>query len=303
MHLLQRLVGAVLPLLFLACQSGPREAYTPTFEASPSAQVEYVFAIHPLHNPKRLMEVYGPIVDRLNARVPGAHFRFEASRNYAEFERKLMQRKIHFALPNPYQTVMCLPKGYRVFGKMGDDHLFCGVILVRTDGGIRRVGDLKGRTISYPAPTALAATLMPQFYLHTHGLDVNRDVRNLYVGSQESSIMNVYLGISAAGATWPVPWLAFQRKHPDLAKHLVLRWQTETLPNNSLVAREDVPSALVRQVAAVLFTLQHDEEGRRFLSEIPISRFEPATESTYEPVKRYLQEFSRRVRPLDGDGP
>lgn len=115
--------------------------------------------------------------------------------------------------------------------------------------------------------------------------------------------MNVYLGISAAGATWPVPWLAFQRKHPDLAKHLVLRWQTETLPNNSLVAREDVPSALVRQVAEVLFTLQHDEEGRRFLSEIPISRFEPATESTYEPVKRYLQEFSRRVRPLDGDGP
>lgn len=303
MNLLRRWAGALLPLWFLACQSGAQGSYAPTYVDVPPGQVEYVFAIHPLHNPNRLLEVYGPIVDRLNARVPGVHFRFEASRNYAEFERKLRERKVHFALPNPYQTVTCTQQGYRVFGKMGDDHLFRGIILVRADAGIRRVEDLKGKAICYPAPTALAATLMPQFYLHTHGLDVNRDVRNVYVGSQESSIMNVYLGLSSAGATWPVPWMAFQRKHPDLARQLVLRWQTETLPNNSLVARDDVPGALVRQVAEVLFTLQQDEEGRGLLAEIPISRFEPATEATYDPVRRYLREFSSRVRPLEGGAP
>ena len=44
----------------------------------------------------------------------------------------------------------------------------------------------------------LAATMMPQYYLHTHGIDVNRDVETRYVGSQESSILNVLRGHVAA---------------------------------------------------------------------------------------------------------
>jgi phosphonate transport system substrate-binding protein len=296
-------LAAALSLGLVACQTGLQETYSPAFAADPSpGPPEYVFAVHPLHNPKRLFEVYGPIVERLNARISGVHFRFEASRNYAEFERKLRERRVHFALPNPYQTVRCLPHGYRVFGKMGDDHLFRGIILVRVDSGIHQVADLKGKTISYPAPTALAATLMPQYYLHTHGLDVNRDVQNVYVGSQESSIMNVHLGLSAAGATWPVPWLAFQRKHPERAKDLIVRWQTEPLPNNALVVRDDVSESLFRQVAVVLFSLQDDAEGRRLLASIPISRFESATGMTYAPVRSYLHTFSVKVRPLDLGG-
>jgi phosphonate transport system substrate-binding protein len=303
MNMLQRSLAVILSLSLWACQADGQKSYAPAFAPDlSSGPVEYLFAVHPLHNPKRLFEVYGPIVDRLNASIPGGHFRFEASRNYAEFERKLRERRVHFALPNPYQTVTCLPQGYRVFGKMGDDHLFRGILLVRADSGIQQVSDLKGKVISYPAPTALAATLMPQFYLHTHGLDVNRDVQNLYVGSQESAIMNVHMGLSAAGATWTVPWLAFQRKHPELAKDLVARWETDTLPNNALVAREDVPGSLVQQVERVLFSLQADAEGRRILSEIPISRFEPATDATYAPVRTYLLAFSAKVRPLGGEG-
>ena len=104
-------------------------------------------------------------------------------------------------MPNPYQTVRSLKFGYSVFGKMGNDELFRGIILVRKDGGIRKLSDLKGKTVCYPAPTALAATMMPQYYLQTHGLNVNHDIENLYVGSQESSIMNVLRGHAAAAGT------------------------------------------------------------------------------------------------------
>ena len=43
---------------------------------------------------------------------------------------------------------------------------------------------------------------MPQWYLHERGIDVGRDLINRYVGSQESAIMNAYLGQAAAGCTW-----------------------------------------------------------------------------------------------------
>jgi phosphonate transport system substrate-binding protein len=272
----------------------------PLYAAKPAtANKEYVFAIHPLHNPVRLFEVYGPLIEYLNRNIPGTTFRLEASRNYEEFESKLYARQFNFALPNPYQTLNSLGHGYHVIAKMGDDFRFTGIILVRRDSSIKKVSDLKGKKVSYPARTALAATMMPQYYLQTHGLDVNRDIENLYVGSQESSIMNVYLGNVAAAATWPLPWDAFQKEHPDKARELQVKWETEPLINNGVVARDDVPEALVKQVAQLLDTLHNSEEGKAILARMPLSRFELADDSRYRVIEDFLHKFSQNVRPLD----
>jgi phosphonate transport system substrate-binding protein len=255
--------------------------------------------VHPLHNPKRLHEIFGPVTDFLTAQIKGASFKVEASRNYAAYDEKLYASLFHFALPNPYQTVNSIKHGYRVFGKMSDDHNFRGIILTRKDSGIRTVTDLKGKAVSFPAPTALAATLMPQYYMHTHGIDVMNDIEIRYVGSQESSIMNVYLGDVAAGATWPPPWRALSKERPELAKALEVKWQTVSLPNNGLVVRDDIPDQIVDQVADLLFSLHTHEQGKKWLSRMELSKFEKADNETYAPVKKFLENFNKTVRPID----
>lgn len=287
-------------VLLCACQPTEQKEYQAVLgKQSPIAQQEYIIGIHPLHNPQRLMERYGPILAYINRQMPEVQLRLEASRNYDEYDKKLYSARFHFAMPNPYETVLSLKHGYHVFGKMKDDSLFCGIILVRRDANIRQPIDLKGKKVSYPAPSALAATMMPQYYLQTHGLDVNRDIENVYVGSQESSILNVLHGFSAAGATWPVPWHAFQKEHPAQAAQLVLRWQTETLPNVGWVARADVPPDLVQKFSHALFSLQNSEEGRRLLAALPIDGFESANDESYQPIRRYLREFSNKVRVVE----
>lgn len=282
------------------CGQSEQSAYQPELGAKLKPLVtEYIVGIHPLHNPQRLMELYGPIVDFMNSAIPEAHFKLEASRNYEEFEKKLYARHFAFAMPNPYQTVKSVEYGYRIFGKMGDDEVFRGIILVRRDSGINKVADLKEKSVSYPAATALAATMLPQYYLHTHGLDVNRDLNNLYVGSQESSIMNVLRGDVAAGATWPVPWLAFVAEHPELASQLLVKWQTAILPNNGWVARDDIPQPVVDKFSRLLFGLQHSEQGKLMLNRLPISHFEAASDETYLPVREFLEKFSRTVRQIE----
>lgn len=111
--------------------------------------------------------------------------------------------------------------------------------------------------------------------------------------------MNVYLGNVAAGATWPVPWLAFVKEQPEKARELEVKWKTETLPNNSLMARDDVPQPLVDKVAASLFSLHQTEAGQRMLERIPVTRFEPASAATYAPVRAYMRRFSVEVRTLE----
>lgn len=288
-----------LPLLTGSKQPS-NEAYKPTFSAQSKLKIsKYVIGIHPLHNPKRLFEVYGPIVDFLNSHIPEADFSLEASRNYEEFDKKLYSGHFDFAMPNPYQTITSLNHGYRVFGKMADDDDFRGIILVRRDSGINTVADLKGKAVSYPAPTALAATLMPQYYLHTHGININRDIENRYVGSQESSIINVLRGHVAAGATWPVPWKTFSKENPQLADQLEVKWQTEPLQNNGWVVRKDLPKEVTDKFAALLFNLDQHEQGRAMLARIPVTRFEPANNDSYGPVQAFIATFIKTVRPIE----
>jgi phosphonate transport system substrate-binding protein len=290
----------MLALLAGACGQSEESAYQPALDSeNPRPVTEYVVGVHPLHNPQRLMEVYGPIVDYIDLNIPEARFKLEASRNYEEFEKKLYAGHFAFAMPNPYQTVMSLKHGYRIFGKMGDDDNFRGIILVRKDSGIKAVPDLKGKAVSYPAATALAATLQPQYYLHTHGIDVNRDIENRYVGSQESSIMNVLRGHVAAGATWPVPWKIFAAEYPDLAAQLTVQWTTAPLLNNGWVTKTDIPEPIAERFAQLLFSLHESAEGQAMLERLPVSRFEPASDETYRPVREFLEAFSKTVRPIE----
>ncbi|MGE5492524.1 MAG: phosphate/phosphite/phosphonate ABC transporter substrate-binding protein, partial [Actinomycetota bacterium] len=139
--------------------------------------------------------------------------------------------------------------------------------------------------------------MMPQWFFHEAGIDVRRDLVNQYVGSQESSIMNVYLGKTVAGATWPPPWRSFVREHPDIAAQLEVKWETPSLVNNGLVVRADVPPETVRRVRELLLRLPESEEGRALLASLELSRFEAADEASFQPVKDFLERFERQIRP------
>ncbi len=281
------------------CERDSAPVYEPKYsETAPARDPLYLFGVHPLHNPNRLYLTFGPLVDYLNQHIDGVRFKLEASRNYAAYDKKLYSGRFHFALPNPYQTVNSLRHNYHVFGKMADDHNFRGIILARKDRHIRKVKQLKGQAVSFPAPTALAATMMPQFYLQTHGLNVMQDINIRYVGSQESSIMNVYLGNTIAGATWPPPWRALSKERPELARELEIVWRTEPLPNNGLVVRNDIDLKLVEQVSGLLFKLHTHTQGLKILDEIELSKFEPASDDTYKPVVEFLDKFHNQVRSI-----
>jgi phosphonate transport system substrate-binding protein len=139
---------------------------------------------------------------------------------------------------------------------------------------------------------------MPQYYLQTHGLDVMKDLENRYVGSQESSVMNVFLKDTVAGATWPPPWNALVKERPELAEQMEIKWQTEPLPNNGLVARNDMDAALVERVAGLLTTMHNSAEGKVMLERMELSRFERATDASYKPVIDFVEVFSKTVRKV-----
>jgi phosphonate transport system substrate-binding protein len=268
---------------------------TPTATSIPV----YRLAIHPLYNPQKLSQAYQPLVDHLNGQIPGVQFELEASRDYHVYEQKFRNREPAFLLPNPWQTLQAIKAGYHVFAMAGDAEDFKGLFIVRRDSGIKSPDQLIGKSVSYPSPTALAAAIMPQYFLHTQGININRDIKNVYVGSQESSIMNVYLGKVAAAATWPPPWRLFQKTYPEEAAQLTMIWETPSLINNAVMARDDVPEDIRIKVQQALTRLQQTSEGKGILSGMETSRFLVATDDNYDIVREYIKRFEKEVRPVE----
>lgn len=292
----------VLSLLFtlFSCKQNTK-ALGPKYGKAPVSQTTpiYHFAVHPFENPAKLTLVFQPIVDYLNSRLKGGQLTLEASKDYSTFEKKYKDRKPEFLLPNPWQTLQAIQAGYNVIAMAGEPKDFKGIFIVRRDGDISEMADLKGKTISYPSPTALAACIMPQYFLYTHGIDVNKDVENRYVGSQESSIMNVYLKMTSAGATWPTPWRTFQKEHPKEASQLKVIWETESLINNSVMIRNDLPADIRNQVQKYLIEMHKSKQGKTILSNMETARFILATDKDYDIVQKYIDRFEKQVRKID----
>ncbi len=286
--------------LFLAgCDAPPAPVLS--YHALPAKQARtvYYFAVHPLHNPGKLIEAYQPLIEDLNRQLPEVEFRLEASRDYAAYEQKIRDRQPAFLLPNPWQTLQAQKVGYRVLAEAGERQDFRGIFIVRRDSPLRQPRDLAGKRIAYPSPTALAAAIMPQTFLHQAGVSVTRDLVNLYVGSQESAIMHAYLGSADIAATWPPPWRQFQRDFPQEAAQMKVLWETPPLINNSVMVRDDIPAGLASQVQQRLVELANDARGQAVLAAMQTARFTAADDAAYALVADYVARFEREVRPVE----
>jgi len=129
-------------VIFLGCEdkklTNEKEIFSDTAVVKTKT---YIFGVHPLLSSKKLYEVYQPLVDKINENLKDGKIKLESSISYASFNEKMISGYFDFALPNPYQTITSLKYGYEVFGKMGDDESFRGIILLRKDSKIKNVID------------------------------------------------------------------------------------------------------------------------------------------------------------------
>lgn len=255
----------------------------------------YIVGVHPYINTQQMFSSYRPILDYLEKKIPHTSFVLETSEHYAQYNEKLKEATFDFSLPNPYQTVTSFEYGYRVIAKMKPDSEFRGIFVARKSAHLRTIEQLKNQKISFPAPTALAAAMMPLSFLKKRGLDIERDIEKRYVGSQFSSIMNAYSGDTIAGATWPTSYRDWCSLNPEKVNEMEIVWETDVLVNNGFVAHKRVLESLAQDVAALLSSLDSTTEGKALLKNAGFDGFELATNATYDKVLHFLEQYDHDI--------
>ena len=108
-------ISFVVLFLLTGCDKDGSTSVGPVYSDRPqqNSKPVYVLAVHPLYNPARLADAYQPLINYLNANLPGSSFELEASRDYQSYEAKVRARKVSFLLPNPWQTLEAMKGGGR----------------------------------------------------------------------------------------------------------------------------------------------------------------------------------------------
>lgn len=241
---------------------------------------------------------YRPILNYLEENIEGVKFDLVTSKDFVEHEKRVQNGEFHFALSNPYQTLIGFNHHYYPIAKMKNDTLFRGILIARKDAHIMRVEELKGKKIAFSAPSALAGAIMPKYYLWERGINVHCDMIPYYVGSHFSAILNTYSKDTFITATWPPAWKKWKKENPSKAKELEILWETPPLLNNALSARSDVDPDIAQKVVLLLTGLNSTQEGRKLLKHANLEGFENADLKTFEPVRSFMKKYEAALGPV-----
>lgn len=236
------------------------------------------FGVVPQQSASELARLWTPILAYLG-RKTGYEIHFKTAKDIPTFERRLVSGEYDIAYVNPYHyTVFHRSPGYQVFAKEKDRKLK-GVIVVRKDSPYRDITQLKGKTLAFPGPAALAATVLPQATLRKLGIAFVPK----YVGSHDSVYLSVYKGLYPAGGGIV---RTFENFNPSLRGALRILWATPGYTPHAIAAHPRVSAGVVERIQEAMLKMHEDPEGAVLLEAIGFKGLVVAQDADYDDIRR-----------------
>lgn len=245
----------------------------------------YSVGVVPQFEVRKLNSIWRPILDRLENET-GMKFELRHSISIPEFEDDFKGGKFDFAYMNPYH--MLIANKYAGYTPLVRDHgrsLF-GVLVVRKDSGITTPDQLNGKTIAFPAPNALGASLqMRQELEDKFGIKVKPN----FVKTHDSVYLNVLLGDAVAGGGVQKTLNKQKKQYKDM---LTVIHKTQAVPPHPIAAKADLPDGVRGRVRDAIIAIGQSNTGQELLSSVPIKKIGTASMQDYFPLREMgLQRF------------
>lgn len=173
---------------------------TPLFAAE-----TYVFGVHPYKNPAELAVIFKPMIALLEAET-GAKISFRSAKDYDSFNESIVKGEIDifFMGPSIYAELSGLhPDKVRLVATALNKGkpTFKGVIVVKKDGPINSLADLKGKKVAFGDRDSTLSCYIPAAMLMDAG--VFDSMKYDFTGKHENVANSVLQGGHDAGGLKP----------------------------------------------------------------------------------------------------
>jgi phosphonate transport system substrate-binding protein len=133
---------------------------------------------------------------------------------------------------------------------------YTSVVITQADSPIRKIADLKDKTVAYGDTASTSSHLVPRAMIEDAGLVANRDYKTVYVGAHDAVARAVETGKANAGAlSRPIyeTLLKSGRINPDKVRIVA---ETKPIPNYPMAMQSKLAPALKDQIRSAFVELK-----------------------------------------------
>lgn len=238
-----------------------------------AAAEPYTFGVVPQFEQRKLHTIWKPVIDELEKRT-GLDFKLATTLKIQDFEKELSAGRFDFVYTNPYQILKSTAP-HEYIPLVRDKAPLRGILVVRTDGPVQAISDLQGKTVAFPSPNALGASLLMR-------ADLERlyhvRIEPLYVKTHSSVYLHVIQGLTAAGGGVEK---TLREQDAVIRDSLRVIYTTRNMPSHPVAAHPRVPKTAREKVRQAFLDMGKSAEGRELLSKIPVKEIIPTSMDDY----------------------
>ena len=161
-----------------------------------------------------------------------------------------------------------------------------GHLFVRTDSGIRTIGQLRGKRMAFVDRATTAGYVFPLALLRKAGIRSPDGFFGEYyfTGSHDAAIAAVLEGKADVGAAKHSVYDRMRKENPAVDRELTIIADSPSVPSNGLCVRRDLDLVLQAALKKALIDLEKDPGAGEILAQFGGLRFIETTAEDYLPV-------------------
>ncbi|MEJ2398703.1 MAG: phosphate/phosphite/phosphonate ABC transporter substrate-binding protein [Gammaproteobacteria bacterium] len=195
---------------------------------------------------------------------------------------------LYFAAPH-MAALAEKDSGYRRVSMFTRD--LSGYLIVRRDGKIKKINDLKGGTVSVPEPLAIV-TMMGENMLEQHHLVPGKDIKIDYSTTHNNAILALITGKADAAI---VSSGIFDIAKPSIRNKLEILARTSSVSHLMFMASPKLPEQEYQKLKQAMLKFTADGPGKEFFRRAPYGDMTEIQDSNMQNMQRYIRKLKQRL--------
>ena len=245
----------------------------------------YTFDVVPQLTAAKIYTTWSPLLQRVGQDAKLC-FELRVSATIPEFEQKLLKGEPEFVFLNPYHAVLAhQKKKYQPLLADSED-LLTGILVVRADSPIKHLEELKGKSITFPAPNAFAASLLIRAEMAKKKIDITPVFVKTHSNVYRSVIGKDVIAGGGVNNT-------LDNEASEVRQQLRVLYETSAYTPHPVATHPSVPASVRERFLTAMLKLTQDEEGRKLLDGINLHKPQAVTYAKhYKPLESLqLEKF------------
>ncbi|KPJ96129.1 MAG: hypothetical protein AMJ53_01350 [Gammaproteobacteria bacterium SG8_11] len=247
-----------------------------------SDKEEYVLGVFPYLAPRQIENIYAPITAALTEAL-GRHVHLTSGLSYTKFMDNVKQELYDLVFVQPFDYVS-IADAYGYVPLATRDEPLPAILVVREDGLLNTLSDLKGQVIALP-PELAAVSRLVKDHLRQSAFDHSATLQ--YQKSHFACMHQVMVGKAAACGTAP-PALRFFQQKTDAKLKIIST--TKAIPNSLFAAHPRVSPEDRQKILDTMTSWADSEQGRKLLEKAKVKAFVPIHDEAYDIVRKMSQQ-------------